>query len=90
MSAGKEDVDPAQWLELFQLLSHVAQIRVNVEELVPNVVQALVSVDMTTEVLPNLSSLFLTGYHKSPAIAAAEQFVTMHKLAGRSVSLYGG
>jgi hypothetical protein len=90
MSAGKEDVDPAQWLELFHLLSHVSEIRVDFEKLVPNVVEALVSADMTTGMLPDLTSLVLTGYRKSPpVIAAARQFVATRKRAGRSVSLYG-
>jgi hypothetical protein len=90
MSAGKEDVDPSQWLELFQPLSHVSQIRVDLEELVPDVVQALVSAHMTAGVLPGLTSLYLKGYRESPpVIAAAEQFVATRKLAGRSVSLYG-
>jgi hypothetical protein len=90
MSAGKEDVDPAQWLELFQPFSHVSEVHVDLEELVPDVVQALVSVHMTAGVLPGLTSLYLKGYRKSPpVIAAAEQFVATRKLAGRSVSLYG-
>jgi hypothetical protein len=85
MPAGKEDVDPTQWLELFQLFTHVREIHV-FEQLVPDIVQALVM----EAVLPELTSLSLNGYRKSPSTAkAAEEFVATRRVSGRTVSLSG-
>ena len=36
-------MDPTQWLELFQTLSQTSKIHVPVQELVPDVMRALVS-----------------------------------------------
>ena len=60
LPTGEEDVEPAQWLELFQPFTHVTQVYVS-EKLVPSIVQALVAGDMTAEVLPELTSLHLSG-----------------------------
>jgi hypothetical protein len=85
---GEEDVDPIQWLELFQSFANVTQIHVWVKKLVPGIVQSLVADDMTIEVLPELTKLRLSGYHKSPSVAkAAEQFIATRRLSGRTVSL---
>ena len=90
MSAGREDVDPAQWLELFQPLPHLSEVRVFIEELVPDVVHALVNEDMAAGVLPGLTSLHLEGYRKSQsAIDAAERLVYTRKLANRDIFLRG-
>jgi hypothetical protein len=87
---GKEDIDPTQWLELFRQLSHVSEVRVNLEEIVPDIVHALVGEDTTTGAFPNLSSLILKGYRKSPPVMEATgQFIARLKLVGRSVSLRG-
>jgi hypothetical protein len=67
LPTGEEDVDSTQWLELFQLFTHATQLRVAAIELVPGVVQALASEILTTEVLPELTSLFLSDYNKSPS-----------------------
>jgi hypothetical protein len=48
---GKEEVDPSQWLEVFQPLTHVKRDHVN-EEYVPDIVNALVTEEMATGVLP--------------------------------------
>jgi len=98
----EEDVDSAQWLELFQPFRHLTQIHVWEKWFVPGIVQALTSVtdtDTDTEaaqaaagisVLPELSSLHLSGYRKSPSVAkAAEEFVAARRLAGRTVRLIG-
>jgi hypothetical protein len=83
-------VDSTEWLELFQLFTHVTKVYVS-EKLVPNIVPALVVEDMTAEVLPDLTSLQLCGYRRLASVAeAAEQFVTTHRLSGRTVSLTSG
>ena len=88
MSTGREDVDPAQWLELFQPLSSLSELRVNIKELVPDVVHALVNENTAAGILPELTSLYLRGYRKSPsAIDAAKQFVSSRKLANRNILL---
>ena len=87
---GREDVDTTQWLELFQPLSQTSKIRVSVEQLVPDVMRALVSEDMATGLLPRLTSLHLEGVRESTfATEAAERFVARRKLAGRNVLISG-
>jgi len=87
---GKEDVDPTQWLELFQPLSQTSEIRVSMEELVPDVMRALVSEDMAAGVLAGLASLHLEGYRKSKfTMEAAERFVATRKLDGHNILLSG-
>jgi hypothetical protein len=89
MPTGKEDVDATQWLELFQLFTHVREIHV-FEQLVPDIVHALAMEPMDIGVLPELTSLSLNGYHKSPSTAkAAEEFVATRRVSGRTVSLSG-
>ena len=88
----EEDVDPTQWLEFFRPFTHVTRVYVTVNELVLGIMQALVAEDMTAEVLPELTSLFLGGFHylrsTSPSVAdAAAQFVAKRKLSGRDVTL---
>jgi len=86
----KEDVDPTQWLELFQPFSQTSGIRVSIEELVPDVMGALVSEGMATGILPGLTSLYLEGVRKSKfAMEAAERFVATRKLAGHNILLRG-
>jgi hypothetical protein len=87
----EEDVDSAQWLELFQPFRHLTQVHVWEKRLIPGIVQALVD-DMAAAgvLLPELSSLHLSGYRKSPSVAkAAEEFVAARRLAGRMVRLIG-
>jgi hypothetical protein len=85
----EEDVDLTQWLELFQPFTGVQDVRV-AEEYVAGVTQALVTEDMTPEILPMLSSLSLNEYRKSPSVVkAAEKFVATRNRAGRGVSLRG-
>ena len=87
----EDDVDSAQWLELFQPFRHLTQVHVWEKQLVPGIVQALVSEEGGGVVsLPELSSLHLSGYRKSPSVAkAAEEFVATRRLAGRTVRLIG-
>jgi hypothetical protein len=87
LPTGEEDVDSTQWLELFQLFTHVTQVYV-LAQLVPSVLQALAADDMTSEVLPELTSLQLGGSRRLPSVAkAAEQFVARRGLTGRTLSL---
>jgi len=88
--SGEEDVDSTtQWLELFQPFRHLTQVHVWEKRLVPGIVQALVT-DAAAGVLPELSSLHLSGYRKSSSVAkAAEEFVAARRLAGRTVHLIG-
>ena len=88
MYTGREEVDPAEWLELFQLLPHLSEVRVHIEELAQDVAHALANEDMAAGVLPGLTSLRLKGYRKSQsAIDAAERFVATCKLANRNIFL---
>ena len=90
LPTGEEDVEPTQWVELFQLFTHVTQVYVS-EKLVPSAVHALVAEDMTAEVLPELTSLQLSGYRRAPSVAnVAGQFVTARRLSGRTISLTSG
>ena len=90
LPTGEEDMDATEWLELFQPFTHVTQVCVS-EKLVPSIVPALVVEEMTAEVLPELTSLQLGGYRRSPSVAkVAEQFVTTRRLSGHTVSLTSG
>ena len=90
LPTGEEDVDSAQWLELFRQFDHVTQVNVFEKELVPSIVQALVAEDTGTEVLPDLSTLHLSRPHRSPSVEkAAEQFIATRRLSGRTVHLTG-
>ena len=90
LPAGEEDMDSAQWLELFQPFTQVTDVHVS-KKLVPGIVQALAAEDMTAEVLPELTSLRLSWYRSSLSVAkAAEQFVVTRKLSGRTISLTSG
>ena len=78
-----------QWLDLFRPFRHLTQVHVWEKRLVPAIVHALVTA-AAGAVLPELSSLHLSGYRKSPSVAkAAEEFVAARKLAGRTVRLIG-
>ena len=90
MRTGREDVDPAQWLELFQSLQSLSKLRVKIEELVPDVVYAIANEDMAAGISPGLTLRHLKGYQKSPsAIDAAKRFVASCKLANRNIMLRG-
>ncbi len=88
LPTGLEEVDSNQWLELFQPFIHVTQVRVWETLLVPGIVQALVTENMATGVLPELNGLSLAYDASRSAASAAEQFVAMRKLSGRTVHLY--
>ena len=83
-----EDVDSTQWLELFQPFTHVRELRVS-GQVVPDIVQALVAEDMVAGVLPELTQLFVEegDFHTPTVVEAAEQFVAVRKLSGRTISL---
>jgi hypothetical protein len=90
LPTGEEDVDSTQWLELFQPFTHATQLHVWEKQLVPGIVQALVAEDMAAGVLPELTSLHLSGYRGSPSVEkAAEQFVDTREFSGRAVRLIG-
>ncbi|KAF8489251.1 hypothetical protein F5888DRAFT_1808905 [Russula emetica] len=85
-----EDMDSTQWLELFRPFTHVTLVRVSEEQLVPSIVQALVTEDMATAVLPELFSLHLEKHSGTPSVVeAAEQFVATRRLSGHTVFLSG-
>ena len=88
---GREDIDPTQWVELFQSFTHVKEVHVMEAQFVPSVVQALVTEAMATGVLPELSDLYLDDFDRSEFVSdTAEQFVSMRSLSGRPVSLTCG
>ena len=85
-----EDMDSTQWLELFRPFTHATLVRVSEEQLLPSIVQALVTEDMTTAVLPELFSLHLEEHSATPSVVeAAEQFVATRRLSGHTVFLSG-
>lgn len=84
-----KDMDSTQWLELFRPFTHVTLVRVSEEQLVPSIVQALVTEDMATAVLPELFSLHLEKHSAPSVVEAAEQFVAARKLSGHTVFLSG-
>jgi hypothetical protein len=86
MTTGEEDL--TQWLELFQAFTHVIEVTVLEEQLVPGIVQVLVMGDMAAGVLPELTRLRLNGYRSTPSVAkAAERFVATRRLSGRMIHL---
>jgi hypothetical protein len=90
LPTGEEDMDPAQWLELFRPFTHLTEVYVWEKQLVPGIVQALVMEDMAAGVLPGMTSLHLSGYRSSPSVAeAAERFIATRSLAGHAVRLIG-
>ena len=87
--AGLGDVDSTQWLELFQPFTHVTKVYVRAEQFVQGITLALVAEEMTAEVLPELTSLFLSGCHEwSAFVANARRFATTRELSGHTVSLF--
>ena len=83
-------MDSMQWLELFRPFPHVTLVRVSEEQLVPSIVQALVTEDMATAVLPELFSLHLEEHSGTPSVVeAAKKFVGTRKLSGHTVFLSG-
>jgi hypothetical protein len=88
MPRGEGQVEPIQWLELLQPFTHVRTVHV-FEQLVPDIVEALVTENTVAGVLPELSRLYLKGYRDSiPVVKAAEQFVAARRHSGRTVSLF--
>jgi len=91
-----EDVDSAQWLELFQPFTHVRTLDVS-GKFALDILQALVTEDMDAGVLPELTQLYLPkqgsvgpgpGEARGPdAGRTAKQFIAARKLAGRTVDL---
>ena len=60
-----------------------------IQDLVPDIVDALTTQDMATGVLPELTHLYLKGYRQSPSVAkAAAQFVAARRHSGRTISLF--
>ena len=78
-----EDVDPMQWLELFQPFASVRTLYVDRKSL--DIVQALVTEDMAAGVLPELTQLFVLGGYNPAVVEAAEQFVAARKHSGRTI-----
>ena len=86
---GQEDVDLAQWVELFQPFTHVTELRASARFL-QDIMRGLVTEDVATAVvtvLPELTQLILkTGTFCTPAVVdAAEQFVAARKLSSRDI-----
>lgn len=89
--AVEEDVDPTQWLELFQPFRSVWNVRVT-EKLVPDVALALggLSDDAAPGVLPALITLTLEGHRDHPFVQdAAQRFVAQRQILGRRIYLLG-
>ena len=81
----EEDADSTQWLELFQPFTHVTKVIVWETKVVPGIMQALLMED-AAGVLPELTTLYLSGDLRIPFVAkAVEQFVATRRLSGRTV-----
>ena len=84
---GEEAADSTQWLELFQPFTHVTKVTVWETKVVQSIMQALL-MEEAAGVLPELTTLHLSGYQHTPSVAkAAEQFVATRSLSGRAVHL---
>jgi hypothetical protein len=82
----ENDVDSAQWLDLFAPFSGVLMVRVT-EEFVADVVQDLGMA--TLGVLPSMTFLLLHGHRNSKSVQeAAELFVNARKRSGHKLTLY--
>ena len=81
--------DSTQWLEFFQSFTHVTEVTVWDEKLVPGIVQALVMEDVAAGVLPELTRLYLEDGRSPSTVKAAEQFVATRRLSGCTVYLSG-
>jgi hypothetical protein len=87
--SGREDVDPAQWLEFLQSLPHFSEVSVYVHDIVPDILHALVNEDMAAGVLPSLTSLKLRAYRRPQSMTdMAERFVANRKLANQNIVLH--
>jgi hypothetical protein len=86
----EEVVDSTQWLECFRPFTHVTHVYVCVKH-APGIFEALGAEDTTAEVLPDLTSLHLSGYHRRQDVKkVARLFITTRRLSGRTVSLTSG
>jgi len=93
-----ENVDSAQWLELFQLFRNVSRVDVRESELVPGIARALVTREeeeadenvVAAGVLPELKKLFLERYDRSPSVLEdVGRFVSARRRAGHTIDLRG-
>jgi len=84
-------MDSTLWLKLFLPFTHVTLVRVSEKQLVPSIMQALVTEGKATAVLPKLFLLHLEGYTSiiPPVAEAAKQFVATRRLSGHTVFLSG-
>ncbi|KAI0298211.1 hypothetical protein BC826DRAFT_1184390 [Russula brevipes] len=87
---GKDDMEPTQFLEIFQALTAIRSLHVS-KELVPLIASALKELtgESATEVLPNLRDLSLEG----SAISGSTQediqpFTEARRLSGQPVSVH--
>ncbi len=96
MPYAMDDVDSAQWLELFQLFGNVSNVSVLERELVPGIAQALVTREeeeadenmVAAGVFPELEELYLEGYGESPSVLKdVEGFVSARRRAGRTIDV---
>ena len=84
-SGWRDDIDNAEWLALFQLLTDVETLRVY-GRMAGQVTRALEDVtgEMVTEVLP---SLHLLIYQDPEELVSAQQFVFLRQLYGCPVTI---
>ena len=84
---GQEDVESTQWVELFQLFTHVKQLHAS-GPVLQDIMHALVTEDVAAGGLPELTQLSLMGQFCTPAVVdAAEQFVAALQRSGRDIHL---
>jgi hypothetical protein len=88
MTPRGEDVDPTQWLELFQPFTHARDLYVSGQRFLKDmIIQALVTENMAAGVLPELIQLSLRGICTPAAVETAKQFVAARKLSGHTIHL---
>ena len=86
MPSGEEDVDSIQWLELLQPFTRVRKLCVcGDDQFVRDIGQALVTEEMATEVLLELTQFSVLGRHEPAVVEAVKQFVAARKLSGRTI-----
>jgi hypothetical protein len=87
---GKDDMEPTQFLEIFQPFTAIRSLYVS-KTLVPFIARALQELigESTTEVLPNLRDLSLGGAAMSGSIQEDIQpFIEARRLSGRPVAVH--
>ncbi|KAI9463595.1 hypothetical protein BJY52DRAFT_1184604 [Lactarius psammicola] len=90
-ASGRDDLDPARWIELLRLFGGVERLRV-VDELVLDIALALqrVTLEPEPELFPALRELSFPGNSRdfAAALEAIAPFISVRQLSGRPITVY--